>query len=157
MFSFYPSKWHPLFINLYVFVRIIKYNVKTVQVLSFILIMFQGILWICHNMSYLYLLKLISLSTRTSVVMPTVLEDMFPYLTKSSHFEHYCRNILTVTTYMPTLRIELMELVIKIMLKLDVSWRFVEFLLLSYCNWLAHHLIYICFLPVLALFLVEKC
>jgi len=57
----------------------------------------------------------------TSVVLPAVLEDQFPYITKpSTSLQHYSQNVLTVPAYLPSLRLQLLELVFKNLLKLDV-------------------------------------
>ncbi|XP_035824154.1 RNA polymerase I-specific transcription initiation factor RRN3 [Aplysia californica] len=76
-----------------------------------------------HDFGHVHaLLKSLShLVPMTSVVMMSVLEELFPYINKGSfQFEHYSRNVLSVCTYMPALRMELLELVVKNMLKLDV-------------------------------------
>lgn len=70
-----------------------------------------------HNL----LCSLSRLVPMTSVILPTVLEDQFPYLTKpSSHIQHYSQNVLTVPAYLPSLRLQLLELIVKNLLKLDV-------------------------------------
>ncbi|KAK3769160.1 hypothetical protein RRG08_014023 [Elysia crispata] len=54
-------------------------------------------------------------------VLPKVLEDLFPYINKSIRvFDHYTRNLLNISLYLPSLRMGIFELVISNMLKLDV-------------------------------------
>ncbi|CAL1535605.1 unnamed protein product [Lymnaea stagnalis] len=76
-----------------------------------------------QDLSHIHeLLKSLSqLVPTTSILIVQMLEEHFPYLNKSTtHFEYYTRGVLAVSTYMPSLRLELLELVVKNMLKLDV-------------------------------------
>ena len=60
--------------------------------------------------------------SRMIEVLPKVLEDLFPYINKSIRvFDHYTRNLLNISLYLPSLRMGIFELVISNMLKLDVS------------------------------------
>ncbi|KAH9490232.1 DNA independent RNA polymerase I transcription factor [Bulinus truncatus] len=57
----------------------------------------------------------------TSLLLVQIMEEYFPYINKSvQYFEYYTQGLLTVIQYMPTLRLQIFELVIKNMLKLDV-------------------------------------
>ncbi|CAG5129022.1 unnamed protein product [Candidula unifasciata] len=68
------------------------------------------------------LLKSISqIVPMTGSVLVQILDNRFPYVTKSvSCFENYTQNILLITTYMPVQRLDILEIVVKNMLKLDV-------------------------------------
>ncbi|XP_075686257.1 RNA polymerase I-specific transcription initiation factor RRN3 [Rhinoderma darwinii] len=57
----------------------------------------------------------------TRFLMP-ILVDKFPYIKKSPRvMECYIHNLLRVTVYFPTLRLEILELIIEKLLKIDVS------------------------------------
>ncbi|XP_009076364.1 PREDICTED: RNA polymerase I-specific transcription initiation factor RRN3-like, partial [Acanthisitta chloris] len=54
-------------------------------------------------------------------LMP-ILVDYFPFINKSERtLECYVHNLLRVTVYLPTLRLQILELIIEKLLKLDVS------------------------------------
>ncbi|KAI8742066.1 RNA polymerase I-specific transcription initiation factor RRN3 [Biomphalaria glabrata] len=57
----------------------------------------------------------------TQLLLGPILEEYFPYINKGVlFFEYYTRGLLTVSQYMPALRLQILELLIKNMLKLDV-------------------------------------
>ncbi|GFR84213.1 RNA polymerase I-specific transcription initiation factor RRN3-like [Elysia marginata] len=57
----------------------------------------------------------------TVELLPKILEELFPYINKGVQvFSHYTQNLLTITLYLPSLRLGILELVISNMLKLDV-------------------------------------
>ncbi|XP_062591236.1 RNA polymerase I-specific transcription initiation factor RRN3-like [Saccostrea cucullata] len=57
----------------------------------------------------------------SSTVLLPLLHDLFPFLGKGAYIQEcYVRNLLQITTYLPTARQRILELVIDRMLKLDV-------------------------------------
>jgi len=74
----------------------------------------------CYHVHAL-LKSLCHLVPMTSVVIMAVLDEMFPYLTKPSlQHQHFSHNSLAMAAYLPELRMDLLNLVVRNMLKLDV-------------------------------------
>ncbi|XP_051905620.1 RNA polymerase I-specific transcription initiation factor RRN3 [Hippocampus zosterae] len=58
----------------------------------------------------------------TSHFLVPILQDSFPFVQKSSRtLECYVHNLLTVTSYLPTIQRDVLEIIVGQMLKLDVS------------------------------------
>ncbi|XP_059168975.1 RNA polymerase I-specific transcription initiation factor RRN3-like [Physella acuta] len=65
--------------------------------------------------------SLYQLAPTTTLFMLQILEENFPYLNKGvANFEYFTLGALTVSKYMSPLRMDILELVVKNMLKLDV-------------------------------------
>uniref|UniRef100_A0A8U8BWH3 Uncharacterized protein n=1 Tax=Geospiza parvula TaxID=87175 RepID=A0A8U8BWH3_GEOPR len=59
---------------------------------------------------------------RTPQFLMPILVEFFPFINKSERtLECYVHNLLRVTVYLPTLRLQILELIIEKLLKLDVS------------------------------------
>lgn len=54
-------------------------------------------------------------------LLPNILDELFPYINKGIQvFDHFTQNLLTVSLYLPSLRLGILELIICNMLKFDV-------------------------------------
>ncbi|BFZ02623.1 hypothetical protein BsWGS_05662 [Bradybaena similaris] len=76
-----------------------------------------------EDLSHIHsLLKsLVQIVPMTGSMLIQILDKHFPYVSKSvSCFEHYTQNILFITTYMSVQRMNILEVVVRNMLKLDV-------------------------------------
>ena len=69
-----------------------------------------------------YLMIITTFPFRTPTVLVPLLQDFFPYMSKSPYIhECYMKNLLQVTTYLPSHRAPILELIIDRMTKIGVG------------------------------------
>ena len=70
----------------------------------------------------LYDLPPTCVSPRTSKVLLDIASNSYPYIEREPYVQAcYVQNLLTVVTYIPSLRPQILEMIVENLLKLDVS------------------------------------